>query len=506
MNLAVKYRARNFNEIVGQEHIKKTIMASLKKNAPSHAFLFSGGRGTGKTSIARILAKAINCQNLKEGNPCNECKMCISANEGKLVDIIEIDAASHTSVDNVREIIEKTQFQPSVAKNKVHIIDEVHMLSKSAFNALLKTLEEPPSHAYFILATTERHKIPDTIQSRCQSFNFRNFQAKEIIGRLEEICDKESISAEPDALKMLAHEALGGMRDAIFLLEQYSGEGKLEASVLSHEMGLTPHTALEKLYQYIETCDALSAINHISSLASEGLSLSNFAKSFIYYLRDLLLIKIKENDTNAVNKLLKQIEAFRKAYLDLKNATIPTLPLELAVAYCIFEDSSTESAKEDKSWSIFTPTKKKEPEIIKKPDLVKQEAKEVKKPLEPKKKAVFNALELTLDNIHQNWPKIISKVTPSIRMILKSSSVKDLKNREIVIACSSKMYKNKLDNSRSQADLQKAFEDIFSLPVKINTVVETVSLEPVVDDDSRSLDGEELEKAVMEILGGKKNE
>ena len=215
-----KWRPRTLAEVVGQEPVTRTLLNALNTNRVAHALLFFGPRGTGKTSTGRILAKAVNCLQNETGEPCNECSVCQAFNEGRAIDLIEIDAASNTGVDDIRDLKEKVNFAPNTTKYKVYIIDEVHMLSNSAFNALLKTLEEPPEHVIFILATTEVHKVPATITSRCQRFDLRRIPMSAMIGRLEHICQAEGINVEPEALALIAKNATGSLRDAENLLEQ----------------------------------------------------------------------------------------------------------------------------------------------------------------------------------------------------------------------------------------------------------------------------------------------
>ena len=220
-----KWRSQTFDEVVGQEHVMQTLRNALRENRVAHAYLFSGPRGTGKTSTARILAKALNCSAPEAERPCNQCPTCVAITEGRMLDLIEIDAASNNSVDDVRELRDKVGFRPSEGRYKIYIVDEVHMLSTSAFNALLKTLEEPPPHTRFILATTEPHKIPATVLSRCQRFDFRRIPAPEIAGHLQHIVAAEGFRAEPDALLAIARSAQGCMRDAISLLDQMLSYG-----------------------------------------------------------------------------------------------------------------------------------------------------------------------------------------------------------------------------------------------------------------------------------------
>ena len=226
-----KFRPLTFDEIVGQEHIVRTLKNEIINGRIGHAYLFNGGRGTGKTSAAKILARAVNCLNPKDGEPCNECEICKAALDGSLTDIVEMDAASNNSVEDVRAIRDEVNFLPTVAKYRVYIIDEVHMLSTGAFNALLKTLEEPPSHVVFILATTEVHKVPITIQSRCQRYDFKRITKDDILKRLVMITDEMGLNADKDALSIIAIQADGGMRDALSLLDQCLAFTKDELTV-----------------------------------------------------------------------------------------------------------------------------------------------------------------------------------------------------------------------------------------------------------------------------------
>lgn len=507
MNFANKYRPKAFNEVVGQEHIKKTILTALRKGDASHAFLFCGGRGTGKTTLARLIAKALNCLNPQNGEPCNQCEMCLAATEGRLVDLIEIDAASHTSVDNVRELIEKMQFQPTYAKRKIHIIDEVHMLSRSAFNALLKTLEEPPSHVYFILATTERHKIPETIQSRCQIFNFRHLTKDEMAGRLREICERENIKADRDALLTLANEAAGGMRDAISLLEQYGGGGELTSEALARELGLAPHTMLESLYEHIQEKRLKEAIDNIAGLANEGLSLSGFSRSFLHFLRNKMLVLVENEETENLAAMLEIIRIFSRAHVELKNAVIPTLPLETALVAIIHGETTTDNLKKEESGSWFSFGKKTEPrEKPKAPE--EKPVVAMEKPIEKPVEAVFEAPEINLEILEKVWPQILDKIAAKpVKMNLRFHAKPTAADGEkIVLSFASAAMKEKIEALEAHRELAKALEEIFRVPLKIETRLEEIRLEPVENVEKSGGEGgglnkEQIEEAIDEIFG-----
>lgn len=236
MALYLKYRPQNFDEIVGQDFIKTTLRNAIAQNKTVGAYIFTGPRGTGKTSTARIFAKALNCENPQNGNPCGTCTICKDFSENRLIDIVEIDAASYTGVDNIRDIIDKAQFRPTQTKYKIYIIDEVHMLSKGAFNALLKILEEPPEHVKFILATTDIHKVPETILSRCQRYDFKNFSPEEISQQLQFIAENEGIQIDDKSMEYIVMQSRGGMRNAVSLFEQLTEEGNISYEHISKNL------------------------------------------------------------------------------------------------------------------------------------------------------------------------------------------------------------------------------------------------------------------------------
>ena len=287
-----KYRPTTFEEVVGQEHIEKTLKNQIKNNRIGHAYLFSGGRGSGKTSTAKILARAVNCLNPKDGNPCNECENCKKALSGNLIDILEMDAASNNGVDNIRDIREEVEFIPTSAKYKVYIIDEVHMLSIGAFNALLKTLEEPPEHVIFILATTEPHKIPNTILSRCQRFDFKRISVDNIIKRLKYICDSSNIQIEENAIRLIANLADGAMRDAISILDRCVSDGD---EIITEEKirilsGVPNFEYLYNMTEYILENDVTNILSLTQVLINEGKDLNLFVWELIKFQRDISII------------------------------------------------------------------------------------------------------------------------------------------------------------------------------------------------------------------------
>jgi len=360
-----KYRPQTFAEIVGQEHVTKTIANEIKSGQIAHAYLFSGPRGCGKTTTARVIAKAINCLNRKDNQaePCNQCANCVEIQSGRAIDLIEIDAASHRGIDDIRELREGIKFAPTKLKYKVFIIDECHQLSKDASNALLKTLEEPPAHAIFVLATTELHKIIPTILSRCQRFDFRKLTLPELVGRLQKVADNEEIKIEKAALDLVALSAGGSVRDAESLLGQAlvfaaSGSKKtvIKAEDIRQVLGIAQAKIVGDFAEILAQNKPGAAINHLNDIAQTGYDLSEYAKSVLGYLRQALILSIiGANDAKNDNfmiagltdeefealrkftlasgepKIKKMIEIFLAAQEKIKYSPIPQLPLEIAI-------------------------------------------------------------------------------------------------------------------------------------------------------------------------------
>lgn len=291
------WRPQTFSDIVGQQHITRTLQNALQQNRFSHAYLFSGPRGTGKTSAAKVLAKAVNCEHGPAPEPCNECTVCIQITDGSLLDVVEIDAASNRGVDEIRDLRDKVKYAPTEARTKVYIIDEVHMLTPEAFNALLKTLEEPPRHVLFILATTEPYKLPLTIISRCQRFDFRRVDAAEIVTRLGYICEQENIQIDEQALFLIARIAEGGLRDALSLLDQaYAfGDDRITEADIRAIVGTVSDSFFYELLSVIAKKDATNVLDTVSELMRQGYDPEKFTDDLLHYVRDILLVLTAPN-------------------------------------------------------------------------------------------------------------------------------------------------------------------------------------------------------------------
>ncbi len=318
-----KYRPSTFTDVVGQEHITTTLENAVKTGKTSHAYLFTGSRGTGKTSCAKILAKAVNCINSNDGNPCNECEICKGIDSGAILDIIEIDAASNNGVDNIRDLREEANFTPANAKFRVYIIDEVHMLSIGAFNALLKTLEEPPAHVIFILATTEVHKLPSTILSRCQRFDFKRIPPEAIAERLKEVAIKENLQISDDGAMLIARIADGAMRDALSLLDRCSShEGIIDSAAVANSAGLAGREYIFELCDCIIEKDAAKALEVVNKLYNDSCDMERLITELTSHFRNLMVSKAVKNFQDMIICSQGEIEIIRQQSAKTTLATI----------------------------------------------------------------------------------------------------------------------------------------------------------------------------------------
>ena len=338
-----KYRSQTFGQLVGQEVIATTLRQAVEQGKISHAYLFSGPRGTGKTSVAKIFAKAMNCPNQKGGEPCNDCYICEAITNGSLEDVIEIDAASNNGVDEIRDIRDKSTYAPSLAPHKVYIIDEVHMLSTGAFNALLKTLEEPTENVVFILATTELHKIPATILSRVQRFEFKSIKTPAIQDHLKAVLDKEGIDYEEEAVAIIARRAEGGMRDALSILDQalsLTGEAQLTTATAEEITGSISQEALDLYVAALSAQDATAALDQLNLIFDNGKNMARFVTDLLQYLRDLLIVQTggenlhvseRFNQNLAIPQvtLFAWIDLATKSLADIKNSLQPKIYTEM---------------------------------------------------------------------------------------------------------------------------------------------------------------------------------
>ena len=492
MALYRKFRPDNFKDVKGQDHIVTTLKNQIKSSRIGHAYLFTGTRGTGKTSVAKLLAKTVNCENPQEGNPCNECSMCKGIMSGTSMNVIEIDAASNNGVDNVREIVEEVRYSPTEGKYKVYIIDEVHMLSAGAFNALLKTIEEPPSYVIFILATTEVHKIPVTILSRCQRYDFKRISIDIIADRLHELMEEEKLEVEDKALRYIARMADGSLRDALSLLDQcisfYLGETVTYDNVLD-VLGTVDTKVFSELLQAVNNQEVSKCIRILDDVESNGRELSQFVIDFIWYLRNLLLVKTTENVSEIIidiatenlmllkqeaqsmeeDILMRYIRIFSELSNQIRYAPRKRVLLEMAlIKLCkpqmernydslinrikILED------KLDKGIVVRSDnTKGKQPEL--EPEPIK------------KQEILPDALPEDLKKVAGIWKNVIVQVTrkaPALGSTLNNATLSIDANMGLMIVVADDFAKEHVDSEKNRKIIKDTISTMLQKTVQIN--------------------------------------
>jgi DNA polymerase-3 subunit gamma/tau len=534
-----KWRPREWDEVIGQQHILQTLTNAVRADRVGHAYLFAGPRGTGKTTVARIIAKAVNC--LEEDlakRPCNECEHCKAVNENRFLDLIEIDAASNTSVDDVRDLRDKINFAPSQGKYKIYIIDEVHMLSTAAFNALLKTLEEPPPHAIFVLATTEIHKIPATVLSRCQRHEFRRVPVDAIIGHLKRIAEQEKIKVDDEALSVIARQATGSVRDAISLLDQLASTGEaIDLALTQRVLGTaTSQTVLDLIASVRDRQPAL-AMDAIHQALDSGADPRSLARQVVDYLRGLLLIQMGNDDQVEVtkeikstmaehagafstNNVLRMMKAFNTAATDTRGGWQPSLSLELAVAEVLETPADAPELKQERkpvkaeaaeSTAKKTGPEKKAPKSAEPKAKTKAPAKEAKKEAQDKPKAQKSEAAsksasndsksqkktrvpkkgeevVTLAEVVKAWRDIRSVIKPDhpgIEALLNSCKPLEVRGDELHLGFQSDTVRALMDMPEKIKIARNAIKEVLDVDLSIKCVVTSAKgkLPPDVNPD-----------------------
>ncbi|HOR84996.1 MAG TPA: DNA polymerase III subunit gamma/tau [Bacillota bacterium] len=526
-----KWRPQRFEDICGQEHITVTLKNELEGGKISHAYLFCGTRGTGKTSTAKLLAKAVNCEAPYEFNPCNECESCISINEGNSIDVYEIDAASNRGIDDIRNLREAIRFTPTLGKYKVYIIDEVHMLTNEAFNALLKTLEEPPDYVLFILATTEPHKLPATILSRCQRFDFKRISNEDIVERLKIVCREEGLEIGEDAIKLIARNSDGAMRDALSILDQcsvYSGKTVTNGDVLE-VLGIVNDQYLFDISGAVLKEDAGKAIKVIDEVAAGGKDISQFIKDLVMHYRNLLMTKVVVRCEDVIdmseegilrlkelsgsydkNNIIRCINILSELEGEVRWSSSPRILLEIAIA------KMCRAAVDESLEGILARISKLEELVsregfypktggkLQTDDLGASAEAEVKR-----EKTVPPAVKVKPDpvsdgaDIVQKWPGFIQEIKGrgKIRLRTYLSIAKSIKaeSGSIILSFDKEgiFSKEALELPANRADVEEAASKYFGIPIKIKCIIEGEAKEEEQDN---------MVKAAIEFAGKDKVE
>lgn len=545
-----KWRPRAWEEVKFQDHVVRTLRNAISKDKVGHAYIFSGPRGTGKTTAARLLAKAVNCTAEERAErPCNTCHNCEAFNKGEFLDLIEIDAASHTGVDDARDLIENVRYSPSMGSFKVYIIDEVHMLSKQAFNALLKTIEEPPKHIIFILATTELDKVMPTILSRCQRFEFRRFELAGLVTHLAEICEKEGIDVEQDALTEIAKFSNGGMRDAISLLDQLSNAGgKLTLEIVQNILGTATERSVLELIEALSENNPAEAIELTHGALDKGANPLSFTRQVIDYLREILLYQIDRQrisdktdevrDLIAIHAgkitqpdLIDLIRIFNEILQNTRTGWSPLLSLEVAIArgaalLNVKPESILSQTKpaqplhnhiketERSTRQVTTPPDEQSLQHSKTKDELKSDelesekahrkqskpsVKEEKPLTEVKDNSQGKGTNHNRTELQRHWENLIVSINQldrSYAALLRSAKIVDIKHDEVIIGFS-QILKDKFDKNPLNSQLQTLFHDLTNsdLVIRATVLKENGSLQE--DQDQNGM------VALAKDLGGK---
>jgi DNA polymerase-3 subunit gamma/tau len=462
MSLYRKYRPVNFADVSGQEHIVQTLEQAASQDKLVHAYLFSGARGTGKTSVARILAKVMLTRSIADENIRSQIMK--AADDGSLVDLIEIDAASNRGIDDIRTLIEKIQFSPVVATAKVYIIDEAHMLTKEAFNALLKTLEEPPSYAYFILATTELQKVPQTIQSRCQRFAFRSIRDEDIVRRLQYITDQERIPVDRQALRAIAMHAQGGMRDAISLLDQLRSLPQITLAEVRERIGESGQEHLHAVMDAVSSGDSKALVNLIRTMEESGIALDMFLRQLLTHVRGELHRAIEEKQPHAAYTRI--LDVILEALKDMRSSPVPGLVVEcalLSLTRLEGERSAALPRLTHTAAGVHEPQPRKE----------KEEIHENQPPKEVPPSAIVEAPALTLESLRDAWAELVRHMSPAAaKMSLQSGRVRDVTDRTVTISFSSSFHRDRITAAQARRNLEKLLQEKFRQDLKIECVTE----------------------------------
>jgi DNA polymerase-3 subunit gamma/tau len=539
-----RFRPKTFDEVLGQEHITTTLKNQIVKGNIGHAYVFSGTRGTGKTSTAKIFARAVNCLHTEDGNPCNSCEVCKDILDENVMDVIEMDAASNNSVDDVRELREKVKYPPSKGRYKVYIIDEVHMLSKGAFNALLKTLEEPPKHLIFILATTEVEKLPQTILSRCQRFDFKRITTKDIVKNMKNICGEIGVDVDDKVLNLIARNSDGAMRDALSLLDQCISfkEGKLTLEDALQILGITNNDIIFEMVDSIKARDIEKSLHIIDEIMQKGKDVNQFIKDLLVHYRNLMIVKTSTNPSDIIDFEEETIERYKEQVQDVslpyilnalkilnqaenssKWSSQPRIVLEMAVVKLI--DSIDISSLEERIDKLEEAIQSGSMPKIEKRETVQSQKKEkkaekieVEEKKEEKGKSQENSEEviaqnsiiddgkdMDLETVKKEWSnfmKELKKQRISLQALLAEGKILSMENGVLTIGFAKGfgIHKEAVSKKGNKEYIEKALASYFNKNIRVQFVMEDeFGVEDIKNDEEK--ENERLVKQVTDLFG-----
>lgn len=467
MSLYRTYRPKAFTDVVGQDAVVSTLEQAVAQQKVTHAYLFAGSRGTGKTSVARIMAKALLTRGIED--EAVRAGIASAVDDGSLVDLVEIDGASNRGIDDIRNLVEKIQFSPVVASAKVYIIDEVHMLTKEAFNALLKTLEEPPPYAYFILATTELQKIPATIQSRCQRFLFRHVSEEDIVRRLQYIADQERIVVDRAALRAIAHHADGSVRDAISLLDQLRSLPKIGLPDVEERIGESGHEYVEHIFAAVDAGNAAEILALVAKMEGAGVSLESVARLLLGEARRRLHVVVEAK--GPIHEAARELSLLLAALRDMRIAPVPGLVLESALLHLAAGPEEEPAERTSRLFSRKKPAEGKTPAAT----LTPSPSPAAAPPAAPAEKveAIIEAPEVNLRSIRDAWPQIVDAIAPpSLKMSLKNGHVHAVADEKITVAFASSFHREKVAKTDAARAVEQVLERLFRRSLRISCVLE----------------------------------
>ena len=526
-----QYRPKTFDEVLGQDHVVNTIKNQIQNGNIGHAYLFSGTKGTGKTSIAKIFSRAVNCLNPVDGNPCNECEICKGILDESIMDVIEMDAASNRGIDDIRELKDKTVYPPSRARYKIYIVDEVHMLTEQAFNALLKTLEEPPKHLIFILATTEPEKLPQTILSRCQKFDFKRIKTVDLTKNMNKICGELNIPVEEKALKLIARNSDGSMRDGLSLLDQCISykEGELKYEDVIDILGIANTELLFNLVDNIMEKDLENALFKIDEIIQDGKDINQFIKDLIFHFRNLLIVKTSNNPIEimdldeetienykaqskemSIDYILKVLDILNESEAQAKWATQTRIILEMAIIKIVKIEEKM--ALEERVKKLEEIIKSGEIPIVKTNETkvaakatnltkTKKIVKEPKKETVPESKPIIDdGVELPFETIENNWEnvlKIVKEMRVSTHGLLREGEPVSFVNNKLEIGFKDGygFHKEALCKEENKELVEKAVSNYFNKNISIDFIMMDNFIEEETNIDKNSV------KEVIDFFG-----